>query len=33
MIIMIKGMYIGRVDAKEYTVEELQNAGFTVVIE
>lgn len=33
MIVMINGMYVGRVDATEYTVRELELAGFTVVIE
>lgn len=32
MIIMLNGMYVGKVDAREYTVKELENAGFTVVI-
>jgi hypothetical protein len=33
MLIMINGMYVGRVDATEYTVRELENAGFTVIFE
>jgi hypothetical protein len=33
MLIMINGMYVGRVDATEYTVKELQDAGFTVIFE
>lgn len=26
-----KGMYLGTVEANEYTVKELQDAGFTVI--
>lgn len=31
MIITINGRYIGIVDAKQYTVKQLEEAGFTVV--
>lgn len=33
MRIYWKGDYIGTIEANEYTVKELQDAGFTVVIE
>lgn len=29
---MLNGMYVGIVDAKKYSVRELENAGFTVKI-
>ena len=32
MIVMINGMYVGTVEANEYTVHELESAGFTVII-
>ena len=32
MVVMINGMYVGTVDAKEYDIKELEQAGFTVVI-
>lgn len=31
MIVTINGRYIGIVDAKQYTVKQLEEAGFTVV--
>ena len=33
MIIMLNGIYIGRLNANEYTVRELELAGFTVIFE
>jgi hypothetical protein len=33
MVVMINGMYVGTVDATQYSVKELQNAGFTVIID
>ena len=33
MKIYWKGMYVGTINANEYTVRELENIGFTVVIE
>ena len=33
MIVMFNGMYVGRVSANEYTVRELESAGFTVIFE
>ena len=33
MTVMINGMYIGKVDVTEYSVKELQDAGFTVIID
>ena len=33
MVVMLNGMYVGRVSAKQYTVKELQDAGFTVIFE
>ncbi len=32
MIIMFNGMYVGTIEANEYTVHELESAGFTVII-
>ena len=32
MIVMINGMYVGKVDATEYSVRELEEAGFTVIV-
>lgn len=32
MQIYFKGMYVGEIEANEYTVKELESAGFTVVI-
>ena len=33
MKIYYKNLYVGMVEANEYTVKELQLAGFTVIIE
>lgn len=33
MKIFYGGMYIGTIEANEYTVRELESAGFTVVID
>jgi hypothetical protein len=33
MKLYFKGMYLGKISANEYTVRELESAGFTVVIE
>lgn len=33
MVVMLNGMYVGRVSANEYTVKELELAGFTVIFE
>ena len=33
MVVMINGMYVGKVDVTEYSVKELQDAGFTVIID
>ncbi len=32
MVVMLNGMYVGTVDAKAYSVETLEKAGFTVII-
>lgn len=32
MVVMLNGMYVGIVDAKAYSVKDLEEAGFTVVI-
>jgi hypothetical protein len=32
MALYYKGMYLGKIEANEYTIKELQDAGFTVVI-
>jgi hypothetical protein len=32
MAIMLNGVYVGTVDATRYSVRELENAGFTVVV-
>lgn len=32
MVVYLNGEYIGTIEANEYTVKELQDAGFTVVI-
>ena len=32
MVLYFNGMYIGTIEANEYTVRELESAGFTVVI-
>lgn len=32
MAIYWKGSYIGTIEANDYTVKELQDAGFTVII-
>ena len=32
MVVMLNGMYVGIVSAKQYSVKQLEKAGFTVVI-
>ncbi len=32
MELYYNGMYIGEIEANEYTVRELESAGFTVII-
>ena len=32
MVVMMNGYVVGVVDAREYTVKELQDAGFTVKV-
>ena len=32
MALYYNGMYLGTIEANEYTVKELESAGFTVVI-
>lgn len=32
MALYYKGMYLGKIEPNEYTIKELQDAGFTVII-
>lgn len=32
MVLYFNGMYVGTIDANEYTVRELESAGFTVLM-
>lgn len=32
MILYYNGMYVGEIEPNEYTVRELENAGFTVKV-
>ena len=32
MIIMVNGTIVGTVDPKEYSIKELEEAGFTVIV-
>lgn len=32
MIVMINGTIVGTVDPKEYSIKELEDAGFTVIV-
>lgn len=32
MVIMINGIVVGTIDPKQYSIKELEEAGFTVIV-